>query len=186
MVSLVDTWGGLRQLALSANQSFSPTFIRDLLKRRGGVSLRSKSSPTMFHSRLKLTTNQALAVTLSLLPPLAINTTLGFLLFSSHSLFSLALARLPVFRRHLDNPVAEMTGTNPGRHVLRHGQRIAPDDDFANVEEQDYEEHHLTLQTLLQGPSFIPRHPTILSAIAGAGAGIIQGIAFTPIENIVR
>jgi len=39
---------------------------------------------------------------------------------------------------------------------------------------------------LLRGPHIIPRHPTLLSAIAGAGAGLVQGMAFTPVENLVR
>lgn len=72
------------------------------------------------------------------------------------------------------------------RSAFESKKRVDPDDDLANIQEQDYEEHHLTLQTLLQGPSFVPKHPTLLSAIAGAGAGVIQGMAFTPIENIVR
>jgi hypothetical protein len=29
-------------------------------------------------------------------------------------------------------------------------------------------------------------HPTLLSALAGAGAGAIQGVAFAPIENAVK
>ena len=37
IIPLVDTWGGLRQLALSADQTLSATFIRDLLRRKSGV-----------------------------------------------------------------------------------------------------------------------------------------------------
>jgi len=69
---------------------------------------------------------------------------------------------------------------------MQYRKRLDPNDDAANVQEQEYEEHHITLQTLLQGPSFVPRHPTVVSAIAGAGAGVLQGMAFTPIENVVR
>lgn len=29
-------------------------------------------------------------------------------------------------------------------------------------------------------------HPTLLSMIAGMGAGVIQGVAFTPVENAVK
>jgi hypothetical protein len=34
----VDTWGGLRQLAQSADQTLSPAFIKSLLRRKSGVS----------------------------------------------------------------------------------------------------------------------------------------------------
>lgn len=47
-------------------------------------------------------------------------------------------------------------------------------------------EEEITLETIIRGPRAIPRHPTLLSAIAGAGAGVLQGMAFTPIENVVR
>ena len=52
------------------------------------------------------------------------------------------------------------------------------------VEEEEEEE--ITLETLLTGPHIIPRHPTLLSGLAGAGAGLVQGLAFTPVENFVR
>jgi len=55
-----------------------------------------------------------------------------------------------------------------------------------DVEEEEEEEEEITLETLLRGPHIIPRHPTLLSAIAGAGAGLVQGMAFTPVENLVR
>lgn len=85
---------------------------------------------------------------LTILPPLIINTTLGFLLFTSHSFFALWLARFPLFRRD--------------------------------------EEERINLHTLLAGPTIIPAHPTLLSAISGGLAGLVQGVAFTPIENVVR
>ncbi|WVQ82950.1 hypothetical protein IAT38_005086 [Cryptococcus sp. DSM 104549] len=129
----VDTWLGLRQLALSTEQSFSPTFLRSLLKQRAGL----------------------ITVTLTIIPPMLVNATLGFLLFTSHSLFSLGLARLPFFQRKL-----------------------------ADGEESGEED--INLETLVRGPTIIPNHPTILSAIAGAGAGLVQGAAFTPVENVVR
>ena len=90
---------------------------------------------------------------LTILPPLVINTTLGFLLFTSHSFFALTLARLPFFQ---------------------------PSSNMIQIEES------LSIQTILAGPTIIPNHPTLLSSLAGAGAGIVQGMAFTPIENIVR
>lgn len=36
-LKLVDTFGGLRQLAISANQTFSPSFVRTLMSSRSGV-----------------------------------------------------------------------------------------------------------------------------------------------------
>ena len=54
------------------------------------------------------------------------------------------------------------------------------------TEDNESEKETINLQSLIQGPSSIPRHPTLLSAFAGAGAGLLQGVAFTPIENIVR
>jgi hypothetical protein len=47
-------------------------------------------------------------------------------------------------------------------------------------------EEEITLETIIRGPKTVPAHPTLLAAIAGAGAGVIQGMAFTPIENVVR
>ncbi|WVQ74024.1 hypothetical protein IAR50_003605 [Cryptococcus sp. DSM 104548] len=136
----VDTWLGLRQLAISTDQHLSPAFIRSLLQNRTGL----------------------IAVTLTILPPMLVNATLGFLLFTSHSLFSLGLAKLDWFQRkvEVENEKGEMV-----------------------VEEQEEE---LNLETLIRGPSVIPNHPTVLSAIAGAGAGLIQGMAFTPVDNVVR
>lgn len=89
---------------------------------------------------------QVAAIIFTLLPPLVVNTSLGFLLFTSHSFFSLVLAKLPYF----------------------HGTE------------------QVNMHNLLAGPSAVPDHPTLLSGIAGAGAGIVQGFAFTPVENMVR
>lgn len=91
---------------------------------------------------------QLAALLVTVFPPLLVNTALGFLLFTSHSLFSLCLAKLDYFR-----------GTS---------------------------NEQISLETLLQGPDLSTHHPTMLSGIAGAGAGVVQGIAFTPVENLVR
>jgi hypothetical protein len=110
-----------------------------------------------------------IALTLTIIPPLAINTTLGFLLFTSHSIFALALARIPFFQHH------------------HHAPALIDHESIDNVqEEEEEEEEEITLETLLRGPNIIPRHPTLLSAVAGAGAGLVQGMAFTPVENLVR
>jgi hypothetical protein len=115
-----------------------------------------------------------IALTLTIIPPLAINTTLGFLLFTSHSMFALGLARIPFFQHHRHHD-AQMAPT-----LVDH--ESSPTD----AVEDDEEEEEISLQTLLTGPHIIPRHPTLLSALAGAGAGLVQGMAFTPVENLVR
>lgn len=122
-----------------------------------------------------------MVLTIALLPPLLVNTALGFLLFSSHSLISLGLARLPYFQRG-ETPTEEEDPLYIQRDWLGHidgdfGDSIPG---FIEVEEE------ISLETIIRGPRAIPKHPTFLSAIAGAGAGIIQGVCFTPIENIVR
>lgn len=116
---------------------------------------------------------QVVALTLTIIPPLAINTTLGFLLFTSHSMFALSLAKLPFFQHK-----------HPGedsRLVDHEGSMTTG----ASQQQQGLDEE-ITLETLLTGPHIIPRHPTLLSAIAGGGAGLVQGLAFTPMENLVR
>lgn len=95
----------------------------------------------------------------TMMPPLIVNTSLGFLLFTSHSFFSLSLAKLPFFQQ-------EETG--------------------GAIRKVDHGAEEITLENLLRGPTIVPRHPTLLSALSGAGAGIVQGFAFTPVENVVR
>ncbi|WRT63523.1 uncharacterized protein IL334_000428 [Kwoniella shivajii] len=165
--SRVDTWAGLRQLAISSDQTLSPSFIRDLLKRKTGL----------------------IAITLTILPPLIINTTMGFLLFTSHSLFSLSLAKLPFFQKpkspstitttNEDGEEIEIENTDKDRDRARYHSPLIG-------RKGEPEEEEINFDTLLRGPSIIPNHPTILSAIAGAGAGLVQGAAFTPVENVVR
>ena len=171
----MDTWGGLRQLAISANQSLSPSFVRSLLRSKSGVS-RAHGCPIARHL-IGLTSLQTLALTLTIFPPLLVNTALGFLLFTSHSFFALVLARWPFFHQQ-HPPSLHQTTLNQSRRELYR---------FANQrEDEESDTESINLQSLIQGPSIIPRHPTLLSAIAGAGAGLLQGAAFTPIENIVR
>ncbi|ORX34983.1 hypothetical protein BD324DRAFT_110123 [Kockovaella imperatae] len=145
--SRVDTFGGLKHLALSTDQNLSASFIRSLMSSKQGL----------------------IAVTLTILPPLLINTTLGFLLFTSHSFFSLSLAKLPFFH-HPHDPTSSSSNYHPS-HL-----------DLSETDGTD----RINLHTLMTGPSVIPYHPTLLSAIAGAGAGLLQGAAFTPIENVVK
>ncbi|BEI90390.1 uncharacterized protein CcaverHIS019_0304600 [Cutaneotrichosporon cavernicola] len=158
----LDTWAGLRRLAESADQNLSPTFVRSILKLKGGP----------------------MVLAASLLPPLLVNTTLGFLLFSSHSFFSLALARVPYFQRGIEcDPEDENDLINFTRLRDPLGDI---DGDYGDKVEGTPDEEEITLENVLRGPKIIPKHPTLLSAIAGAGAGVIQGAAFTPIENVVR
>jgi hypothetical protein len=134
---------------------------------------------------------------ITLLPPLLVNTTLGFLLFSSHSLLSLYLARLPYFQRRVvqvdDTVVAEARKTDLTLDdfiddLIQRDLFGAVDGDYglAVPGAGPAAEEEITLGTIIRGPKTVPAHPTLLAAIAGAGAGIIQGMAFTPIENIVR
>ncbi|WVF66314.1 hypothetical protein IAT40_001054 [Kwoniella sp. CBS 6097] len=165
----VDTWAGLRQLAISSDQTLSPTFIRSLLSRKTGM----------------------IAMALTIIPPLLVNTTMGFLLFTSHSFFSLSLARLPFFQHHRiqdDSDTLAAAGSEDGNGVVS-GTADVPRyrTPFGGIKAGDEsEEEEISLDTLLRGPTIIPNHPTILSAIAGAGAGLVQGAAFTPVENVVR
>lgn len=122
-----------------------------------------------------------MVLAMALCPPLIVNTTLGFLLFSSHSLISLWIARLPYFQRG-ENPTEAEDPLYIERDWLGH-----IDGDFGDhIPGVPEEEEEITLETIIRGPRAIPKHPTVLSAIAGAGAGVIQGMLFTPIENVVR
>ncbi|WWC85677.1 uncharacterized protein L201_000543 [Kwoniella dendrophila CBS 6074] len=172
--SRVDTWAGLRQLAISSDQTLSASFIRDLLRRKTGL----------------------IAITLTILPPLIVNTTMGFLLFTSHSFFSLSLAKLPFFQNHTTSNSNDDFGEsidgietkNPNSSKDNVARYHAPLDIYGRKKQlrNEEEEEEINLDTLLRGPSIIPNHPTLLSAIAGAGAGLVQGAAFTPVENVVR
>jgi len=143
-------------LASQVNQTLSPTFIRTLIRSRSGVRPRGRI----------LLIPQALAMCLTILPPLVVNTTLGFLLFTSHSFFALSLARLPFFQ-HVHSPDTR--------------ESISFEEESDDGDQED-----INLHTLLSGPTIIPLHPTLLSALSGAGAGLLQGLAFTPVENLVR
>ncbi|WWC57960.1 uncharacterized protein I303_100495 [Kwoniella dejecticola CBS 10117] len=159
--SRVDTWAGLRQLAISSDQTLSASFIRDLLRRKTGL----------------------IAITLTILPPLIVNTTMGFLLFTSHSFFSLSLAKIAFFQKpkHADGELDEL------HDIARYHAPLTLSGARKDTSARGLsDEEEISLDTLLRGPSIIPNHPTLLSAIAGAGAGLLQGAAFTPVENVVR
>lgn len=158
----MDTWGGLRQLAISADQSLSPAFIRTLIRSKSG----------------------ALALTVALLPPLIVNTTLGFLLFTSHSFFALSLARLPFFHheQHRLYSTSPLFQSDP----VQSRNSTSDPSTSSNAPDNENNEDPINLHTLITGPTIIPHHPTLLSGLAGAGAGIVQGLAFTPVENVVH
>jgi hypothetical protein len=134
---------------------------------------------------LILSIPQPIVVAASLLPPLLVNTTLGFLLFSSHSLLSLWLARLPYFHRRVVDPVSE-EHQDLLDELIQRDFLGGLDGDYGVATGDAIVEEEVTFETIIRGPRTIPAHPTLLSAIAGAGAGVIQGMAFTPIENIVK
>lgn len=119
-----------------------------------------------------------------------VNTTLGFLLFSSQSLLSLYLARLPYFqRRPKETPKSDSDSSFDDilDDLFKRDIFGAVDGDYGEARPGEREkEEEITFETIIRGPKYIPAHPTLLAAIAGAGAGIIQGILFAPIENLVR
>lgn len=90
-------------------------------------------------------------------------------------MFALTLAKVPFFQHEHHHA-----------HSSLMGQAVEPGSLRPNQDEEEEDEEPITLETLLTGPHIIPRHPTLLSAIAGAGAGLVQGLAFTPVENLVR
>jgi hypothetical protein len=85
-------------------------------------------------------------------------------------MFALGLARIPFFQHHHHHDPLTLVDHEP----------------VPQEEEGEDEKEAITLETLLTGPHIVPRHPTLLSAVAGAGAGLVQGLAFTPVENLVR
>ena len=85
----VDTWAGLRQLAVSTNQTLSPSFIRSLLRRKSGVrrSCKYALSPD---SRPDVHTHSSVSDQ---------HHPGAFCSLPRTRFFSLSLARLPFFRR---------------------------------------------------------------------------------------
>ncbi len=187
----VDTLTSLRQLALSSHQALSPSFIRALVKEKGTKTL-----------------------LLSIFPPLAINTSLGFLLFTSHTYFSWLLAKVPLFRPRLNEGDIPKGFWEDFRGILADQGMLLEDEDDAERRRGDglstrtKQEESATARdqriasqevdmalpfsfdaeeqlALMNSFHRLP-HPTLLSAVAGMMAGALQGIGFTPIENAVK
>lgn len=113
---------------------------------------------------------QPKALALSILPPLALNTFLGALLFSSHTYFCYLLSYLPIFA-----PRPTKSTNSIGGIAIPHKA------DHLEWTSFGAEDTIMFMESLHKLP-----HPTLLSFIAGMGAGVIQGVAFTPVENAVK
>lgn len=184
----VDTLATLRQLAMSSHQTLSPAFIRALIKDKGvrirvpNISIISRGLPFF----------QPMAIIHSILPPLMINTALGTILFTSHSFFCYVLSRLDFF-------APTETSVSLGPRITKDGQTISQTDasttaDWSKIAEE-HERHDGGPEWLSFGAEdqimfmeAIHRlpHPTLMSAAAGAAAGVLQAVIFAPIENAVK
>lgn len=125
-----------------------------------------------------------------------INTALGTILFTSHSFFCYLLSRLDYFapteaqaeislvRKSDDTPLsgrqrdalasAIQTGGEEQQHA--DSQDGGPEWFSFGAEDQI-----MFMEAIHKLP-----HPTLMSAVAGAAAGVLQAIIFAPIENAVK
>lgn len=123
----------------------------------------------------------------SIVPPLLINTALGTLLFTSHSFFCYLLSRIDFFAPKgsrtevLLDPNSDLKGSPPR-------QRDSTESNIDDAHEGGpewlsfgVEEQIMFMEAIHKLP-----HPTLMSAVAGAAAGCIQGVLFAPIENAVK
>ena len=129
----------------------------------------------------------------SILPPLMINTALGTILFTSHSFFCYVLSRLDFF-------APTETSISLGPRVTKDGQPITQTNieataEWSRIAEGREERHDGGPEWLSFGAEdqimfmeAIHRlpHPTLMSAVAGAAAGVLQAVIFAPIENAVK
>jgi hypothetical protein len=100
---------------------------------------------------------------LPLIPPIILNTTLTTLLFASHSGFVALFSRCDPFRPTHPLPVRTADGEG------------------SPSEEEDEEER----RWWQRNPHAV-RHPTLLSALAGFGAGVVQSTLAIPVEKGVK
>lgn len=141
----------------------------------------------------------------SILPPLLINTALGTLLFTSHSYFCYLISRLDFFAPkpllHQDlakDDLHEQSLLKQWTALTKRGETLtsipASDAVPPGSPEGDGEDEAGPVWlsfgaedqiSFMESIHRLP-HPTLLSALAGAGAGAIQGVAFAPIENAVK
>ncbi|KAJ9096812.1 hypothetical protein QFC21_005083 [Naganishia friedmannii] len=164
LLLLVDTLATLRQLAMSSHQTLSPAFVRALIKDKGPMSI--------IHS---------------IVPPLLINTALGTLLFTSHSFFCYLLSRVDFFAPRESHTEVLVTPDSDGKYPpsdQSHTSRSSANDAHEGGPEWlsfGVEEQMMFMEAIHKLP-----HPTLMSAVAGAAAGCIQGVLFAPIENAVK
>lgn len=129
----------------------------------------------------------------SILPPLMINTALGTILFTSHSFFCYVLSRLEFFAPTETSVSLGPLVADDGRSILQPSATTAAG--WTKVAEGRDESHDAGPEWLSFGAEdqimfmeAIHRlpHPTLMSAVAGAAAGVLQAVIFAPIENAVK
>lgn len=123
-----------------------------------------------------------------------INTALGTILFTSHSFFCYLLSRLDYFAPREAQAEISLDLKSPGDSPLSKRQREAVVSTIRNGEEEanhrdgvpewfsfGAEDQIMFMEAIHKLP-----HPTLMSAAAGAAAGVLQAIIFAPIENAVK
>ncbi|KAJ9113656.1 hypothetical protein QFC22_005965 [Naganishia vaughanmartiniae] len=151
----IDTLATLRQLAMSSHQTLSPAFVRALIKDKGPMSI--------IHS---------------ILPPLMINTALGTLLFTSHSFFCYLLSRIDFFAPRDEVLLTPgLDGILPQPHQQQSADSRVDDAHEGGPEWLSFgaEDQMMFMEAIHKLP-----HPTLMSALAGAAAGCIQGYYLHP------
>lgn len=181
----VDTLATLRQLAMSSHQTLSPAFVRALIKDKG-----VRTYVFLMHLWPTLTYPlpcQPMSIIHSIVPPLLINTALGTLLFTSHSFFCYLLSRIEFFAPKESHTETLLHPDSDAKHTVPN-QLNTSDSSTDDAHEGGpewlsfgVEEQIMFMEAIHKLP-----HPTLMSALAGAAAGCIQGVLFAPIENAVK
>jgi hypothetical protein len=134
-----------------------------------------------------------MAIIHSILPPLMINTALGTILFTSHSFFCYLLSKLDYFApRETSTTIPLDPGTLPHlsgderkavTSAIENGQESEADHQDGVPEWFSFgaEDQIMFMEAIHRLP-----HPTLMSAVAGAAAGVLQAVIFAPIENAVK
>lgn len=129
----------------------------------------------------------------SILPPLMINTALGTILFTSHSFFCYVLSRLDCFAPTETSVSLGPQAMTDGQPIVQWGATATAE--WAKIAEGRDGRHDAGPEWLSFGAEdqimfmeAIHRlpHPTLMSAVAGAAAGVLQAVIFAPIENAVK
>lgn len=149
---------------------FRPTRVDTLASLRQ-LALESQQSLSASFVRALVKEKGPKTLILSILPPLVLNTCLGALLFESHAILSYWLSKLSFFapRPRSDGVITNSLSDEDGLEEMPEWKSFGA-------------EHTIMFMESLHK---LP-HPTIMAMIAGMGAGAIQGVAFTPVENAVR